>query len=60
MTTWREAVAAKKERQRRERRFFTPDKVSKRVCPFCNIHMPKASLAAGENAHPTCGPSGLR
>lgn len=59
MTTWREAVAAKENRLRREKRFFTKAKLSKRTCPFCHIHMPLASIEAGENAHPSCGPNGL-
>lgn len=56
MTTWAEARAAKTERQRREQRFYTPDKLG-RPCPWCRLRLPQALLAAGIQVHPTCGPS---
>lgn len=55
MTTWPEARAAKAERQRRERRFYTRDLVGDQ-CPFCKLRMPLKLLAAGIRIHPTCGP----
>lgn len=51
MTTWREARAARVERQRRERRHYTPDKLGK-PCPACGIKVPKGLGPY----HPTCGP----
>lgn len=56
MTTWPEARAAKAERQRRERRFYTRDRLG-RPCPMCKLRMPVALLEAGILVHPTCGPS---
>jgi hypothetical protein len=58
MTTWAEAVAAKRERLLRESRFYTPDLLSKRKCRFCGTAMPVALILAGENDHATCGPNG--
>lgn len=57
MTTWPEARAAKIERQRIERRFYTPDKLG-RLCNYCDLKMPKALEALGYHAHPTCEPRG--
>lgn len=55
MTTWREATSAKTERQRRERRYFTPDKLSPVKCAGgCGLRLPEAMLDRGERAHATC------
>lgn len=57
MTTWREAVAAKNERLRREGRFYTPDTLgAKCIDPMCRTALPLALTDVGINAHPTCGP----
>jgi hypothetical protein len=55
VTTWREAVAAKVERQRKEARFYTPDLLG-RKCPYCPLKVPLALTAAGIEVHPCCGP----
>lgn len=52
MTTWAEARHAKSERQRREARFYTTDKLG-RPCPSCGLKVP---LTLGVDYHPTCGP----
>lgn len=54
MTTWREATAAKAERQRREHRFFTPDMLGK-PCPACGLRVPL--LLGPVTFHPTCDPA---
>lgn len=48
--------AAREERLRRERRYYTADMLG-RPCPFCKLRVPKALIAIGQHAHPTCGPS---
>lgn len=59
MSTWPEARAAKEERLRRERRFFTPDKRGPR-CPVCGGHTSAALVAdLGTAVHPTCEPEFL-
>lgn len=50
MTTWAEARAAKRERDKREHRLYTVDKLGK-PCPVCG-HRVVAAL--GEATHPTC------
>lgn len=52
--TWPEARNAKAERQRRERRFYTRDKLGK-PCPGCRKPVPRALNEAGIWWHPTCG-----
>lgn len=54
MATWPEARAAKRERQERERRYFTPDKNGRR-CTVCGMLM--AQLSEPWTTHPTCDPS---
>lgn len=56
MATWREAEAAKRERLRRERRYFTVDKRGPR-CPVCHMPTSKAlTEATGTAVHPACDP----
>lgn len=56
MATWPEARAAKAERQRRERRFYTPDMRGPR-CPVCGQATDKLMVElAGTPVHPTCEP----
>lgn len=54
MTTWAEARAAREERLRRERRYYTPDKLGA-PCRVCHIKVPAALIASGMDTHPTCG-----
>lgn len=54
MTTWIEAREAKRERLKREARFYTPDKLEK-PCTDCNLKLPKVLSDLGYNTHPTCG-----
>lgn len=52
--TWPEARAAKDERQRREQRYYTPDKRGPR-CWVCKQWTdPVVSASTGEALHPTC------
>lgn len=53
MTTWAEARAAKVNRDLREQRLFTVDKLGK-PCPVCG-HRVVAAL--GEETHPSCSSS---
>lgn len=56
MATFPEARAAKVERDRRERRYYTPDKLGG-LCRFCKTKTDKVLWDLGYHAHPTCGPS---
>lgn len=56
MATWTEAEAAKRERLRRERRYYTPDKLGP-LCRVCRKPMPRVLRAAGDLTHPTCDPA---
>lgn len=55
MPTTREVEAAKVERQRRGRRFYTRDQVGAECSEGCGIRVPLALLENGITAHPTCG-----
>lgn len=55
MATWPEARAAKTQRQRQQRRFYSTDRLGAR-CVVCGERMPTALEAEGHHAHPTCGP----
>ena len=56
MATWPEARAAKAERQRRQRRHYTPDQLGRLCAGGCGLRMPLALLETGATVHPTCGP----
>jgi hypothetical protein len=51
--TTREVEAKKLERQRRERRLYTPDRLTAR-CRVCNLRMVDALVELGETTHPSC------
>lgn len=56
MTTWVEARAAKRTRDVREARHYTPDLLG-RLCPACKQRVPIALNEVGEEYHATCGPA---
>lgn len=56
MTTWREADAAKRERLRREQRFYTADKMGPVCADGCGQRVPHALTDIGILAHPSCEP----
>jgi hypothetical protein len=55
VTTFEQARAAKAERDRRDRRHYTPNLLGV-VCRFCHQRVPVALNAEGSFAHPTCDP----
>lgn len=56
MPTTREVEAAKVERLRANRRFYTPDLLGRLCSDGCGERVPKALNDAGIYGHPTCGP----
>lgn len=57
MATWAEAEAGKRERLRREQRYFTVDKRGPR-CPVCHLFTSRELVeATGTPVHPTCDPT---
>lgn len=55
MATWPEARSAKNERDRRNRRHYTPDMLGALCAAGCGLRLPLDLLALGEHTHPTCG-----